>query len=49
MPKACNKILKFSHEQKSRKIPLVIYADTEWLLEKILDVIIIYKTLAQQK
>ena len=35
MPEAKNKILNFTQNHKSVKIPFVIYADTESLLEKI--------------
>ena len=35
MSEAYNNILKFSLEQKSLKIPFIIYTDTESLLEKI--------------
>ena len=34
MPKKDNKILKYSHGEKSMKVPLTIYADLESLLEK---------------
>ena len=30
-----NKILKYSQGEKSRKVPFIIYADLEFLLEKI--------------
>ena len=30
-----NNILKYNHGEKSMKVPLIIYADTEFLLEKI--------------
>ena len=35
MPEGWKKILKFTQNHKSLKIPFVIYADTEFLLEKI--------------
>ena len=35
MPKEDNKILKYSHREKSLKVPFIIYADLECLLEKI--------------
>ena len=35
MPEGCNKILKFIQNHQPMKIPLVIYADTESLHEKI--------------
>ena len=34
MPKEDNKILKYKHEEKSMKIPFIIYADLVSLLEK---------------
>ena len=34
MPKEDNKILKYSHGEKSMKVPFIIYADLESLLEK---------------
>ena len=34
MPKEDNKILKYNHGEKSTKVPLIIYADLESLLEK---------------
>ena len=34
MPNVYNKILKYNHEEKSMKIPFVIYADLESLLER---------------
>ena len=34
MPKEDNKILKYNHGEKSMKVPFVIYADLESLLEK---------------
>ena len=34
MPKENNKILKYSHGEKSMKAPFVIYADFECLLKK---------------
>ena len=35
MAEECNIILKFSQDQKPLRIPLVIYVDTECLLEEI--------------
>ena len=35
MPEKHKNILKYSHGEKSMKVPSVIYADTESLLEKI--------------
>ena len=35
MPEAIIKILKFNHEQKSLRTPFVMYADTDFPLEKI--------------
>ena len=34
MPKRDNKVLKYNHGEKSMKVPLIIYADLESLLEK---------------
>ena len=34
MPNEDNKILKYNHGQKSMKLPFIIYADLESLLEK---------------
>ena len=34
MPKEDNKILKYSHGEKSMRVPFIIYADLESLLEK---------------
>ena len=34
MPKEDNKILKYNHGEKSMKVPFIIYADLEFLLEK---------------
>ena len=34
MPNKDNKILKYNHWEKSMKIPFIIYADVESLLEK---------------
>ena len=35
MPKEDNEILKYNHEEKSMKVPFIIYADLESLLEKV--------------
>ena len=35
MPKDNNKILKYNHGEKSMKVPFIIYADLESLLEKL--------------
>ena len=35
MPFEDTKILKFNQYQKSDKAPFIIYADLEWLIEKI--------------
>ena len=35
MPKEDNKILKYDHGEKPIKVPFIIYADLEYLLEKI--------------
>ena len=34
MPKEHNKVLKYNHGEKSTKVPFIIYADLEYLLEK---------------
>ena len=34
MPTKDNNILKYNHGEKSKKLPFLIYADLEWLLEK---------------
>ena len=34
MPKEGNKALKYNHEEKSTRVPFIIYADMESLLEK---------------
>ena len=34
MPEEDNKILKYNQEEKSMKVPFIIYADLESLLEK---------------
>ena len=34
MPNGDNKILKYNQEENSLKAPVIIYADFEWLLEK---------------
>ena len=34
MPKGDDKILKYNHREKYMKIPFIIYADLESLLEK---------------
>ena len=34
MPEEDNKILKYNQEQKSKKVPFIIYANLESLLEK---------------
>ena len=34
MSEECNKILKYNHAEKSMKVPFVIYAELESLLEK---------------
>ena len=36
MPNEYNKILKYNHGKKSLKVPPIIYADLECLLEKML-------------
>ena len=35
MPKEDKKVLKYNHGEKSMKVPFIIYADLESLLEKI--------------
>ena len=44
-----NEILKYNHGEKSLKVPFVIYADLESLLEKILSCQKILKNLTQRK
>ena len=34
MPNEDNKIIKYNHEEKSMKVPIIVYADLESLLEK---------------
>ena len=34
MPKEYNRVLKYSHGENSMKVPFIIYADLESLLEK---------------
>ena len=34
IPKEDNKILKYNNEEKSMKVPVIIYSDSESLLEK---------------
>ena len=34
MPEENNKVLKYNHGEKSKKVPFIIYADLESLLEK---------------
>ena len=34
MPKEDNKILKYNHGEKPMKVPFIVYADLESLLEK---------------
>ena len=35
MPEEDNKMLNYNHEEKSMKVPFIIYADLESLLEEI--------------
>ena len=50
MPNEDNKIIKYSNQgEKSIKLPFIIYADLESLLEKIVLVIIIHKNHQQLK
>ena len=49
MPDEDNKILEFNHGGKSLKIPFMIYADLECLLEKIHSCKIILKNLRKKK
>ena len=48
-PEACSKILKLNNKQKSLKTSFVMYADAEFLLEKISTYDNIPKNLTQQK
>ena len=34
MPEEVNEIIKYNHGQKSMQVPFTIYADLEYLLEK---------------
>ena len=34
MPTKDKNIIKYNHGEKSMKLPFLIYADLEWLLEK---------------
>ena len=47
MPKKNKEILKYNHGEKSMKVPFIIYADLESLLEKITLAIIILKNYQQ--
>ena len=49
MPKEDNKILKDNHGEKSMKVPFIIYADLEPLLQKVNTYIIILKSHQQLK
>ena len=49
MPNEDNKILKYNHGEKSMKVPFIIYADLECLLEKWIHDKIILKNLTQKK
>ena len=49
MPEEYNKILKYNQGEKSMKIPFIIYADSECLLEKMNISLIILKNHQQPK
>ena len=49
MPEEDNKILKYNQGEKSLKVPFIIYADFESLLEKWILVTIILKNHQQLK
>ena len=49
MPVEDNKILKYNHGEKSMKLPFIIYADLESLLEKMSTCIVILKNHQQLK
>ena len=49
MPEEDNKILKYNHGEKSIKLPFIIYADLESLLEKMNTCIVILKNHQQLK
>ena len=49
MPNEDNKILKYNHGEKPMKVPFIIYADLESLLEKLALVKIILKNHQQLK
>ena len=43
MPEEDNKMSKYNHGEKSMKVPFIVYADLESLLEKAILVITILK------
>ena len=49
MPNEKNKILKYNHQENSMKVPFMIYADLECLLEKCTHVKTILKNHQQPK
>ena len=49
MPNEDNKILKYNYAEKSLKVPAIVFADLEYLLEKCTHVKIILKNLIQRK
>ena len=49
MPNEDSKILKYNHRENSLKVPAIIYADLECLLERCSHVKIILKNLLQKK
>ena len=49
MSKESNKILNYIQGQKSIKTPLIIYADTESLLNKCMHVKVVQKIYLQQR
>ena len=49
MPSKDTKILDFNHDQKSDKVPFVIYADLDCIKKRLMDVKIILKIHLQQK
>ena len=49
MPSEDTKILEFNQYQKSDKAPFIIYADSECIIEKLMDIKIILKVHLQQK
>ena len=49
MPSKDAKILDFNHDQRSDKVPFIIYADLDCIKKRLMDVKIILKIHLQQK